>query len=69
MKKLIGVSNHDFRKGVRIGKMHLAYSGIGKAFCGRMTQVETGDYLSKKWISNNRSEACKICIMVTTSGR
>jgi len=61
MKKLIGVSNHDFRKGIRIGKIHLAYAGIGKAFCGRITQVETGMYLNKKWIAANCSEVCKTC--------
>ena len=62
MKRLIGICTHDFRKGIRIGKMHLAYSGVGDPFCGRKgLTVQTGDYLSKKWILNNRSEVCKIC--------
>ena len=60
MKKLIGVCTHDFSKGVRVGKMHLAFED-GKTFCGFKGMVQTGDYLSKKWIASHSSEVCEIC--------
>lgn len=70
MKKLIGVCTHDFKKGVRIGKMHLAFAGEGLPFCGRRgLGVETGSYLDQKWISNNLTEVCTACVSASTRGR
>jgi hypothetical protein len=65
MKHIIGVYTHDFRKGIRIGKIHLAFSGE-KTFCGSVerrtiARVESGDYLGKKWIVNHHSDVCQIC--------
>lgn len=64
MKRLIGVCNHNFRRGIQIGKMHLAFGGVGKAFCGRDTMVETGDYLSHKWVVTNQPKICKMCLLI-----
>ena len=63
MRRLIGVYNHDFCKGKRVGKIHLAVGGVGKAFCGVMTQVESGGWFSKKQIAAQKDEICKVCLM------
>ncbi len=67
MKRLIGVYTHDFRKGTRLGKIHLSVVGTGKTICGSIerrncVRVESGNWYSKKWIANNYRDICKICL-------
>ena len=45
-----------------MGKIHIAVSGIGKAFCGHTTMVESGDWFSKKQIVSQKDEICKVCL-------
>ena len=63
--KLIRVWNRNSLN-ARTGKYHIAGDGVGKAFCGAPSDIESGDYMSLKEFKEG-GETCERCLKLARS--